>query len=110
MTDWDGTPLGGEEGQNRSVNGILFFGIFLTGAASAEVNTAKSAISPQVQKVLDIIERMKLNGGTVKVNPLSSSPQVKSLLRKELSWRLKMPLRRVQQFSSHLQRVISGII
>ncbi|MGC4129627.1 MAG: hypothetical protein QM564_08735 [Bergeyella sp.] len=38
MTDWDGTPLGGEEGQNRSVNAIItLFGGFV----SAEANIVK---------------------------------------------------------------------
>lgn len=67
FTDWDGMPLGGEEGLNRKFNGILFFGSFLTGPVSIEVNAVKST-SPKVQKVLDMINDFKAKGG--KVDPV----------------------------------------
>jgi len=44
FTDWDGMPLGGEEGMNRKFNGIMFFGSFLTGPISSEVNTVKNTL------------------------------------------------------------------
>jgi len=42
FTDWDGMPLGGEEGMNRKFNGIMFFGSFVTGGVSSEVNAVKN--------------------------------------------------------------------
>ena len=42
MTNWDGVPLGGQEGLDRGVNGIMFFGSLITGGASAEANAGKN--------------------------------------------------------------------
>ena len=46
MTDWDGFPLGGEEGLDRSMNGIMMFGSFLTGGVLSELNAAKGLGNP----------------------------------------------------------------
>jgi len=42
MTGWDGVPLGGQEGLDRSMNGIMAAGSFMTGGLSSEASTAKN--------------------------------------------------------------------
>src|SRR6218665_624726 len=50
MTNWDGTPLGGEEGLDRSMNGIMLFGSFLTGGLSTEMNAGKNIVNSVVKQ------------------------------------------------------------
>lgn len=45
MKGWDDFPLSGEEGLTQSMNGIMMFGIFLTGGVSSELNAGKNLVT-----------------------------------------------------------------
>jgi RHS repeat-associated protein len=45
MTGWDGSPMGGEESLDASASGIMFFGSFMTGGLSGEVNALKKPLN-----------------------------------------------------------------
>lgn len=60
MTNWDGFPLRGEEGLDRSMNGLQFFSIILTGVASAEANGLKNVSANALKDPVSYEEKAKL--------------------------------------------------